>query len=172
MLFLECNTLNYALDREARTSLLHELQEQNLSPLIRSTRHRYFQAVLGGSERTAEMEEAIASWTESATGESFVPGDVFCFSDYVLFLVFENDEEDGPLIEAGILFEARTSEPFRKLDSFCATVRELLLSRFQKQGNATTDFPHWEVGGQNVPQGFRRFIAKQDADSLYTSLRK
>jgi len=127
--------------------------------------------MLGGSERTGEMEAAIASWTESAIGEPFVPGDVFCFSDYVLFLVFEDDEPDS-LIGAGIVFEAKTAEPFRKLDSFCAAVRDLLLSQFQKQGNATAGFPQWELGKQNVPEGFRGFIAKQDVDSFNTSLRK
>src|SRR4030095_6649983 len=172
MLFLERKSLNYAVDREGRTKLLQELQEQNLSPLIRSTRNRCFEAVLGDSERTGEMETAIASWTEVANGEPFVPGDVFCFSDYVLFLVFEDEDERGALIGAGIIFEAKTPEPFRTLDSFCATVRDLLFTQFQKQGNANADFPQWEPGKQDVPEGFRAFIARQDGDSLYTSLRK
>jgi hypothetical protein len=118
------------------------------------------------------MEAAIASWTQSAIGESFVRGDVFCFSDYVLFLIFEEDDGPDPMIGAGIVFEAKTSEPFRKLDSFCRTVRDSVLSQFQAQGNATADFPQWEPGKQDVPEGFREFIAKQDVDSLYTCLRK
>lgn len=172
MLFLERKSLNYAVDREGRTRLLQELQAQNLSPLIRSTRLRCFEAALGDSERTGEVEAAIASWTEAATGEPFVPGDVFCFSDYVLFLVFEDEDEGEPLLGAGIIFEAKTPEPFRKLDSFCATVRDLLLSEFQKQGNSAAGFPQWQLGKQNVPEGFRGFIARQDGDSLYTSLRR
>ena len=172
MLFLECKALNYAVEREGRTRLLQELQEQNLLPLIRSTRHHCFEAVLGDSERTNEMEAALASWTGPASREPFVPGDVFCFSDHVLFLVFEDEDERDPLIRAGIIFEAKTPEPLRKLDSFCSTLRGLLLSQFQKQGDATADFPQWELSKQNVPEGFRGFIAKQDGDSLYTSLRK
>jgi hypothetical protein len=117
------------------------------------------------------METAIASWSESASGESFVRGDVFCFSDYVLFLIFEDDDGPDP-IGAGIVFEAKTSEPFRKLGSFCRTVRDSLLLQFQERGNATADFPEWELGKQDVPEGFREFIAKQDVDSLYTNLRK
>ena len=174
MLFLERNVLNYAVDREGRTKLLEELQHQNLTPLIRSTRQRCFETVLGGSERTDEMEAAIASWmeSESAMPEPFVRGDVFCFSDYVLFLVFEEDDEPDPMIAAGIVFEAKTCEPFRKLDSFCQTLRDLLLSQSQKEGNATEGFPEWKLGEQKVPEGFRGFIAKQDVDALYTSLRK
>lgn len=170
MLFLECKALNYAVEREGRTWLLQELQEQSLSPLIRSTRLHCFEAVLGDSERTSEMEAALASWTEPTSREPFVPGDVFCFSDHVLFLVFEDEDERDPL-RAGIIFEAKTPEPLRKLDSFCSTVRGLLLSQFQKQGDATADFPQWELSKQNVPEGFREFIAKQDGD-LFTSLRK
>src|SRR6201988_4842 len=171
MLFLERKTLNYAVDTEGRTRLLQELQEQNLSPLIRSTRHHCFEAVLGDSERTDEMEGAIASWTEASSSEPFVPGDSFCFSDHVLFLVFEDEDQRDPQIGVGIIFEAKTPEPFRKLDSFCSTVRDLLLSQYQKS-NVTADFPQWEHSKQNVPVGFRGFIARQDGDSLYTSMRK
>src|SRR4030095_2787852 len=48
----------------------------------------------------------------------------------------------------------------------------LLFTQFQKQGNANADFPQWEPGKQDVPEGFRAFIARQDGDSLYTRLRK
>jgi hypothetical protein len=171
MLFLERNALNYSVDREGRTKLLQELQEQNLTPLIRSTRQRCFEAVLGASERTDEMETVIASWTESITRESFIRGDIFCFPDYVLFLLFE-DEGPNRMIGAGIVFEANTNEPLRKLDSFCKTVRDLLLSQHQKEDNATVSVPQWELSKQNLPDGFRRFIGKQDVDALYTSLRK
>jgi hypothetical protein len=34
------------------------------------------------------------------------------------------------------------------------------------------DFPQWQSGKPTMPQGFRTFVEKQDADSLYTSLRK
>jgi hypothetical protein len=172
MLFLEFNALNYSVDREGRSNLLQELQAQNLTPLILSTRQRCFEAVLGGSERTDEMEAAIASWTESTTRESFTRGDIFCFPDYVLFLLFEDDDGQNPMIGAGIVFEANTNEPFRKLDSFCKTVRDLLLSQHHKEDNAAAHVPEWKLSKQNLPDGFRRFVGKQDVDALYTSLRK
>ena len=56
-------------------------------------------------------------------------------------------------------------EPFRKLDSFCQEVRSLLAQN-------TRFLPEWQTSTPPMPQGFRTFIERQDADSLYTSMRK
>ena len=152
MLFLESKTLNHSLDTAARLALFQELQECKLVPLIRSHRLRSFEDVLLGVDRISEMESALAASTESTTGEPYVRGDLFCFDDYILFLVFEDDS-----IRAGIVYEATTPEPFRKLDSFCHDIRNL---------------SEWESSAPAMPQGFRTFVERQDADSLYTSLRK
>lgn len=167
MLFLESNALSYVVEGDGRTRLLRDLQEQNLIPLIRSARLRFFEDALRGPQGVGEMEATMASWTESATREPYVQGDVFCFQDHVLFLIFDDDER---AMRAGIVYEARTAEPFRKLDSFCQNVRELLLSYRQREN--VEEFPQWTSGKPSVPEGFRGFVAKQDADSLYTSLRK
>ena len=90
-------------------------------------------------------------------------GDLFCFHDYILFLLFD----DEPAVRAGIVYEPHTPEPFRKLDSFCEDVRNLL-----RPDNERNGFPQWQSGKPAMPQGFRTFIEKQDADALYTSLRK
>src|ERR1044072_5364290 len=108
------------------------------------------------------MEPALASSTESTIGEPFVRGDLFCFQDYILFLVFEDDDE---AIRAGIVYEAHTAEPLRKLDSFCQEVRDLLLQRTDSRDD-------WETSLRALPQGFRTVIERQDAASLSTSLRK
>src|SRR6476660_3540711 len=126
MLFLESKLLNHALDTAGRTTLLKELQEREIVPVIRSHRLRCFEDVLLNHDHVNEMETALASSSESTIGEPFVHGDLFCFQDYILFLVFE-DEDDA--LRAGIVYEAYTAEPFRKLDSFCQEVRNLLLQR-------------------------------------------
>jgi hypothetical protein len=159
MLFLETKALNHAVNGDARTRLLHELQDRGLTPLIRSARLRFFEDVLLGADRISELEKALGSNTDTTIDEPFVRGDVFCFHDYVLFLLFEDDET----LRAGIVYEPRTPEPFRKLDSFCQDVRNLI---------AGDDLPEWQSGKPAMPQGFRTFVEKQDADSLYTSLRK
>jgi hypothetical protein len=165
MLFLESKTLNLAVDADGRTRLLRELQERDITPLIRSTRLRCFEDVLLNADQVGEVESSLASWTETTIDEPFVRGDLFCFHDYILFLVFEN--EHSGFIRAGIVYEARTPEPFRKLDSFCEQVRSLLV--FDHQGD---DSVQWDLEKSAMPQGFRTFVERQDADSLYTSLRK
>lgn len=162
MLFLETKALNHTVAGHARTRLLQELQDEGLTPLIRSTRLRFFEDVLLSVERISEMEAALASSTESTIDEPFVRGDLFCFHDYILFLVFDTDPSAGEVVRAGIVYEPHTPEPFRKLDSFCEDVRNLLRAHEAQ----------WQSGKPAMPQGFRTFVEKQDADSLYTSLRK
>src|SRR5215510_6764032 len=162
MLFLESKLLNHAIDAAGRLTLLQQLADQDLAPLIRSHRLRCFEDVLLNHVHVNEMETALASSTESTIGEPFVRGDLFCFQDYVLFIVFEDDDD---ALRAGIVYEAHTAEPFRKLDSFCQEVRNLLLQR-------NDSLADWETTMPSLPQGFRTFIERQDADSLYTSLRK
>ena len=164
MLFLDSKTLNYAVDGDARTRLLNGLQDLELTPLIRSTRLRCFADVLLDVDKVSEVESSLASWSETTIDEPYVRGDLFCFHDYILFLIFEN--EPTSFVRAGIVYEARTPEPFRKLDSFCEQIRNLL------DPNYVADFPQWELGRAAMPQGFRTFVERQDADSLYTSLRK
>lgn len=160
MLFLESKTLNHAVDLNGRVRLLEELQERGMFPLIRSHRLRCFEDVLLSVDHVHEMETALASSNESTLEEPFVRGDLLCFQDYILFLVFEDDS----YVRAGIVYEARTPEPFRKLDAFCYEVRNLLARE--------SSLPDWEATAPAMPQGFRTFVERQDADSLYTSLRK
>lgn len=163
MLFLETKALNHSVDADARTRLLQQLQERGLTPLIRSARLRFLEEVLLGVNRVSELETALGANTETTIDEPFVRGDLFCFQDYVLFVLFEDDET----LRAGIVYEPRTPEPFRKLDSFCQEVRSVLLTDENRDR-----LPQWESGKPAMPQGFRVFVEKQDADSLYTSLRK
>ena len=174
MLFVESKNLSHDVDGKGRLQLLEELQEKNLTPLIRNARLSCFDQVLLGSEQIREAEAAIASWSESENHEPYIKGDLFCLIDHVLFLIFEN-KPGNPTVRAGIVYEAGTPQPFRKLDSFCRDVRELLLARKQTQGSGAVneeEFPQWEHGKPSIPEGFKRFVANQDTDSLYTSLRK
>ncbi|HET6851512.1 MAG TPA: hypothetical protein VFH46_04265 [Pyrinomonadaceae bacterium] len=165
MLFLESKALNHAVDGNGRIKLLQELQERELVPVIRSHRLRCFEDVLLAVDHVKDMESTLASSNDSTLEEPFVRGDLFCFPDYILFLVFEDDS----FLRAGIVYEARTPEPFRKLDAFCNHVRSLLISHEQQ---LSISFPDWETSTPSMPQGFRTFVERQDADSLYTSLRK
>ncbi len=162
MLFLETKALNHTVAGDARTRLLQELQDEGLTPLIRTTRLRFFEDVLLSVDRVSELEAALSASNESTIDEPFVRGDLFCFHDYILFLLFDTDASVGEVVRAGIVYEPDTPEPFRKLDSFCEDVRNLLRAHEAQ----------WQSGRPAMPQGFRTFVEKQDADSLYTSLRK
>ena len=159
MLFLHTKVLNYSVND--RTQLLEQLQQRGLVPLIRSHRLRCFENVLLSSDNVKQMESALAASKESTIGEPYVRGDLFCFDDYILLLIFD---DEGSYLRAGIVYEARTSEPFRKLDSFCHDITSLL--------SAQSHVPQWETSAPPMPQGFRTFVERQDADSLYTNLRK
>ena len=166
MLFLESKTLNRAVDTAGRTRLLQELHERSLVPLIRSHRLRCFEDVLLGMDHVAEMETSLAASTESTIGEPFVRGDLFCFQDYILFLVFEDDE----------LLHSRRNSLRSTHARTVPKARLVLPGRSQCSAvAAATDrdsFPQWETSAPAMPQGFRTFVERQDADSLYTSLRK
>ncbi|MGI8898736.1 MAG: hypothetical protein ACR2IB_10120 [Pyrinomonadaceae bacterium] len=173
MLFIESKTLGLKLDGSGRIRLLEELWEKNLVPLIRSARFNLFDHVLLGQERIDELETAIALSAESENREAYVRGDLFCLSDHVFFIVFDENQGEAPVIRAGLVYETRTTEPYRKLDAFCREVRELVLPHSDSSTVATEEYPpQWQHGKPRVPEGFKRFIAKQDTDSLYTSLRK
>ena len=174
MLFLESKTLRHVVDGDGRIELLEGLQQKGLTSIIRAARLHSFTHLLSGSERIKEMETSLAAWIESENRETYVRGDLFGGSDYVFFLIFDDNKESTPLIRAGIVYETGTPEPFRKLDSFCRDIRELLVQSENTESDTgkTEDFPEWKQGRPTMPEGFRRFVLRQDTDSLYTSLRK
>ena len=172
MLFVESQTLRHSLDRSKRIQLLEELQRENLNPLIRSARLNCFTNALLGTEYASELEQAMAESIESED-QAYVRGDIFCFADHVFFLIFD-DASQPPVIRTGIVYSPHTTEPYRKLDSFCQTLKNLLIAAHESpnETESTSEFPQWEHGTPSVPDGFKRFVARQDSDSLFTSLRK
>lgn len=173
MLFIESKTLSLKLDGPGRIRLLEKLREKNLVPLVRSARINLFNHMLLGPERIDELETAIALSAESENQEAYVRGDLFCLSDHVFFIVFDENQGASPVIRAGLVYETRTTEPYRKLDAFCRELREVVLPQWESSASENAeDAPQWQHGKPRVPEGFKRFIAKQDTDSLYTSLRK
>ena len=164
ILFLESKTLRYPIDGPQRIQLLEALQQHELTPLIRSARRHCFEQ-MAPSETVAQIESAMAAWMEG-NAEVFIRGDVFCFKDYVLFLTFDgSNDADKPQIRAGIVYAAGTLEPFRKLDSFCHEVRETLISVVGEGTHNEPNIPHWVQGQPMVPEGFKRFIQRQEVDS-------
>ena len=126
MLFIESKISNRKVDAQARLQLLEKLQDKGLAPLIRSARLHCFELALMGPDRASEMERAIASAAKVEEDMPYVRGDIFCFEDIVLFLIFGDEDEDVAGIRAGIVHEADATAPLLSLDSFCRNVRDAL----------------------------------------------
>lgn len=174
MLFLESKTLRHHVDGAGRIELLEELQQKGRTSIIRAARLHSFSHLLSGSERINDMETSLAAWIESENREPYVRGDLFGGSDHVFFLIFDDNKAPVPLIRAGIVYETGTPEPFRKLDSFCLDIRESLVQTEGAKSDTgkVENLPQWEPGKPTMPEGFRRFVGRQDADYIYTRLRR
>jgi hypothetical protein len=127
-----------------------------------------------GPERIPELEATIAASVEAGNQDAYVRGDVFCLADHVFFLLFDDENKPSPLIRAGIIYSAKTTEPFRKLHSFSQDVEKLLFPANEPGSETPNDEgrPQWVQGKPTMPEGFKRFVARQDTDSLFTSSRK
>ncbi len=172
MLFVESETIRHRVSHAERIQLLEKLQEIGRTPLIRTARLNCFDQLLLGGDRTREMERIVANRSESQHQQPYVQGDLFSLSDHVLFLIFNREDEKAPAIRAGVVYDSHTPEPFRKLDAFCREVRQLLPAESGTQESEGQGVPDWEPGKPIMPEGFKRFVARQDNDSLFTSLRK
>jgi hypothetical protein len=126
MLFIETKTSGRGVESGVRLALLEKLQEKGLTPLIRSTRLSCYEQALLGPDRVAEMEREVAAWTEGEDDRAYVCGDVFCFEDFALFLIFGDDEDEASSMRAGIVYGAEMLEPMKKLEAFCRNVSDAL----------------------------------------------
>src|SRR5919107_955792 len=121
MLLIETRVAEQSVEKGLRMPLLEALQARGHAPLIRSARMRFFEQAAGGA--AGELERAVAEWTDAEGVEPYVRGDVFCSEEFAHFLVFSDDSEGGGL-RAGIVYDAETAEPARRLEEFCRSVGE------------------------------------------------
>lgn len=167
MLFVKSKTTRLSIDTASRISLLENLHEKGLVPLIHSSRLRGYELVLRGTdrlkERMKELEQAMARWADTQ-GESYVMGDVFCLEDCVAFLAFEDEEGQLAEVRAGIIYTAETTEALTKLHAFCWQLGDSLKTeRSSSQNGAeggTPDSAEWRLSEPRPPAKFARFVAK------------
>lgn len=142
MLFIESRIADRNVEASLRTPLLESLQERGLVPAIRSARLNLFEQSLAGAERVKEFEQTVAARSNGEGDAPYVRGDVFFFDDYVHYIIFGDDLDDGAGLRAGIVYDADADEPSRKLDDFCRSVQEILEAVARNVG---------ATGGHNGP---------------------
>jgi hypothetical protein len=175
MLLLASRILEHELNDEGRLDLLKKLGEREFTPLIRSTRLNFFEQTLADAKQIPEMERLVLSASGGADEQaSYVHGDIFCFDDHVFFLLFADAVYGSASMRAGIVYEPRTAEPLRKLNTFCQTISLCLEPTGDsspgsgEEEEGLTKLVPWRADSMMVHQGFMRFVVKQDADSLST----
>lgn len=164
MLFVESKTLNQRVDSATRAGLLEKLQEKGLTPLIRSARMSCYEQALLGPDRVNEMERAVAAWTETEDDRLYIRGDLFCFEDFVLFLIFGGDEDEMAGLRAGVVYVAETLEPAKKLDAFCRNVSDAL-DAIRGGASEGSNEAEWEARTSSVVASLGRFGAAQASSS-------
>ena len=166
MLFVKTKRSQQFLDGAGRINLLERLQEKGLVPIVRSARLHAYEIALLSLDRVKELDRLVAAHTETENDTSYVRGDLFCFEDFALFLLFGETEvghDEG--LRAGIVYTADTLEPQQKLDAFCRNLSEALRSLRPTEtalaaGLGDADGrDEWQPVEPRVERGFARFVA-------------
>lgn len=186
MLQIETRVAEQSVEKGLRTPLLEALQGRGLAPLIRAARMSFFEQAAGDAADARELERAVAGWTDAEGIEPYVRGDVFCSEDFAHFLVFADESEGGGL-RAGIVYDAETAEPARRLEEFCRSVAEAFeeAARGARAGGPTDGVTENDAAnsqnGANVPrvewrrregrpqEVFKRFDSSNDASEATSS---
>lgn len=144
MLFIETRIADRSVEESMRTPLLEALQERGIVAAIRASRLHFFEQSLAGAERVREFEQTVADRSDSEGDAPYVCGDVFFSDDYAHYIIFGDGLDGGEGLRAGIVYDAETDEPERKLDDFCRSVQEILETAARDTG---------ATGGQDGSNG-------------------
>lgn len=170
MLLIETRVAEQSVEKGLRTPLLEALQGRGLVPLIRTARVSFFEHAAGDAAHARELESAVAEWTDAEGIEPYVRGDVFCSDDFAHFLVFADEPEGGGL-RAGIVYDAETAEPARRLEEFCRNVSEAFeeAARGAENGDVNATRVEWRRREGRSQEVFKRFGSSNDASEATSS---
>ena len=176
MLLIETRVAEQSVEKGLRTPLLEALQGRGLVPLIRTARVSFFEHAAGDADHARELERAVAEWTDAEGIEPYVRGDVFCSEDFAHFLIFA-DESEGGRLRAGIVYDAETAEPARRLEEFCRNVTEAYEEAARRaengaaneQNGANATRVEWRRREGRSQEVFRRFGSAADAPEATSS---
>ncbi|HEY0385899.1 MAG TPA: hypothetical protein VGC64_07800, partial [Pyrinomonadaceae bacterium] len=166
MLFVESKTADENVEQSARLPLLERLQERGLVPLIRSTRLHCYETALLASDRAGEMEQALAEHATNAAESPYVRGDIFCFEDFVLFLIFDDEESAQTGLRAGIVYEAEMTDAHKELEAFCRNVGEALNSAREAPAGFMSEAIEWRSVETEGSTGAESFAAEHEVETV------
>ena len=124
MLFVQSRTADLNVEKDLRTQLLEALRRRGFAPLIRSARLHLFEQAAGGAQPALELERALEERAAAEGEEPYVHGDLFCFEDFVHYLIFGEGLGGGAGLRAGVVYDAETVAPSERLEAFCRGVGE------------------------------------------------
>ena len=124
--------------------LLDRLEEKGLRPVIRSSRRTMFEQISSLPDAGNKLERQLNERSESSNDAPYIEGDLFCFEDHALFLIFDEGITGAKGMRAGIVHTADCIEPARKLEVLCRNIQDALESR-TSGGNPIVEgrFPSW-----------------------------
>lgn len=166
MLIVECKTLKCHADAATRIFILNRLQERGLAPLVRLARRRAYELALQGTERVTGLEQFITRVAEAEGRSSHLAGDVFCLENFILFLIFGDEETEADGIRVGIIARENGLELIIELDGFCREVSAALRDaprQPQSEANGAAksrEYPEWERRAPLIPAEFERALAR------------
>jgi hypothetical protein len=135
MLFVESRTADLNVEKNLRTPVLEALRQRGFAPLIRSARLHFFEQAAAGAEHARELERALEERAAAEGEEPYVRGDVFCFDDFVHYLIFGDGFGGGAGLRAGIVYDTETVAPAERLEAFCRDIGEA----YEEAGRASAD---------------------------------
>jgi hypothetical protein len=157
MLFVESRTADLNVEKRLRTPVLEALRQRGFVPLIRSARLHFFEQAAAGAEHARELERALEERAAAEGEEPYVRGDVFCFDDFVHYLIFGDGLGGGAGLRAGIVCDAETVAPAERLEAFCRNVGEAYeeAARASDGSEAARRF-EWQAREGRTPGIFRQ----------------
>lgn len=147
MLFVESRTADLSVEKHLRTPVLEVLRQRGFVPLIRSARMHFFEQAAAGPEHARELERALEERAAAEGEEPYVRGDLFCFDDFVHYLIFGDGFGGGAGLRAGVIYDGETVAPNERLEVFCLSVEEA----YEEAARAS-------AGATDGPEAARRFV--------------
>ncbi|MFL6335505.1 MAG: hypothetical protein ACJ754_19520 [Pyrinomonadaceae bacterium] len=170
MLFVESRTADLNVEKQLRTPLLEALRRRGHVPLIRSARLHFFEQAAAGAEHARELERALEERAAAEGEEPYVHGDLFCFEDFVHYIIFGDGFGVGTGLRAGVVYDAETVAPAERLEGFCQNISEAYEEAARASAGAGADVEaaqsfEWRAREGQASSAFGQKSAEDSADA-------